>query len=184
MYGYIIRRLWQMIPTLLGVILLVFILFNFVGGDPAYVLAGKISSAEQIENIRRQLGVDQPYYVQLWIFVKQILTADFGASWSTNESVSHILATRLGPSLTVLIPLLILVTLIARRQALETKNAVLAVQNDLLSGVEVFRHERWNAEADIDVASGSNVPRGQLRDAVAAQFLACGHLRHPSVRRG
>jgi peptide/nickel transport system permease protein len=102
-----------MIPTLLGVILLVFILFNWVGGDPAYVLAGKISSAEQIENIRRQLGVDQPFYVQLWIFVKQVLTADFGASWSTNEAVSHIMATRLGPSLTVLIPLLIISTLVA-----------------------------------------------------------------------
>src|SRR6266702_4231111 len=113
LYGYIIRRLWQMIPTLLGVILLVFLLFNWVGGDPAYVLAGKISSAEQIEHIRRQLGVDQPYYVQLCIFVKQVLTADFGASWSTNEPVSHIMATRLGPSLTVLVPLLILSTIIA-----------------------------------------------------------------------
>jgi peptide/nickel transport system permease protein len=102
-----------MIPTVLGVILLVFILFNWVGGDPAYVLAGKISSAEQIENIRRQLGVDQPFYVQLWIFIKQVLTANFGASWSTNETVSHIMATRLGPSLTVLIPLLIIGTLIA-----------------------------------------------------------------------
>jgi peptide/nickel transport system permease protein len=91
----------------------VFILFNWVGGDPAYVLAGKISSAEQIENIRRQLGVDQPFYVQLWIFIKQVLTADFGASWSTNEAVSHIMATRLGPSLTVLIPLLIISTLVA-----------------------------------------------------------------------
>src|SRR5438552_5354636 len=118
MTAYIIRRLWQMIPTLLGVILLVFILFNWVGGDPAYVLSGKISSAEQIENIRRQLGVDQPYYVQLWIFVKQVLTADFGASWSTNEPVSHIMTTRLGPSLTVLIPYLILSTLVAMGLAL------------------------------------------------------------------
>jgi peptide/nickel transport system permease protein len=113
MTAYIIRRLWQMIPTLLGVILLIFFLFNWVGGDPAYVLAGKISNAEQIENIRRQLGVDQPYYVQLWIFIKQVLTADFGASWSTNEKISHILGTRLGPSLTVLVPLLFLETFIA-----------------------------------------------------------------------
>jgi len=113
MYAYIIRRLWQMIPTLLGVVLLVFILFNFVGGDPAYVLAGKISSAEQIENIRRQLGVDQPYYVQLWIFIKQVVTGDFGASWSTNEPVSQIILTRLGPSLMILIPWLIISTLIA-----------------------------------------------------------------------
>jgi peptide/nickel transport system permease protein len=72
------------------------------------VLAGKISNQEQIDNIRRQLGVDQPYWVQLGIFLKQILTGDFGASWSTNERVSHILLTRLGPSLTVLVPLTLL----------------------------------------------------------------------------
>ena len=113
MWAYVVRRLWQMIPTMLGVVLLVFILFNLFGGDPAYVLAGKISNPEQIENIRRQLGVDQPYYVQLGIFLKQIVTANFGASWSTNEQVSHILATRLGPSMTVLVPLLILETVFA-----------------------------------------------------------------------
>lgn len=113
MTAYIIRRLWQMIPTMLGVILLVFLLFNWVGGDPAYVLAGKISNQEQIDNIRRQLGVDQPMWVQLWIFIKQVLTADFGASWSTNERVGNILLTRLGPSLTVLVPLTIIETLIA-----------------------------------------------------------------------
>jgi peptide/nickel transport system permease protein len=113
MTAYIVRRLWQMLPTMLGVVLLVFFLFNWVGGDPANVLAGKISNQEQIDNIRRQLGVDQPYWVQLGIFLKQIVTADFGASWSTNERVSHILLTRLGPSLTVLVPLLILSTLIS-----------------------------------------------------------------------
>ena len=99
---YLARRLWQFVPTLLGVVLVVFFLFNWVGGDPAYLLAGKIANPELIENIRRSLGVDQPYWVQLWIFLKQIATADFGASWSTNERVSQIFATRLGPSLTVL----------------------------------------------------------------------------------
>ncbi|MEP7183491.1 MAG: ABC transporter permease [Betaproteobacteria bacterium] len=118
MTAYIIRRLWQMIPTMLGVILLVFILFNWVGGDPAYVLAGKISNQEQIDNIRRQLGVDQPFWVQLWIFIKQVLTGDFGASWSTNEKVSNILLTRLGPSLTVLVPLTALDALISIALAL------------------------------------------------------------------
>ncbi|RJG11488.1 ABC transporter permease [Massilia cavernae] len=111
MLAFILRRLWQMLPTMAGVILLVFILFNWVGGDPAYLLAGKMSDAEAIANIRRQLGVDQPYHVQLWIFVKQILTFDFGNSWATGEAVSHIMSSRLGPSLTVLIPLTILETL-------------------------------------------------------------------------
>ncbi|HEV7822320.1 MAG TPA: ABC transporter permease, partial [Burkholderiales bacterium] len=118
MPAYIIRRLWQMVPTLLGVVLLVFGLFNFVGGDPAYLLAGKISNPEQIENIRRQLGVDQPYYIQLWIFLKQVATGDFGVSWATNERVSDIFATRLGPSLTVLVPLLVIATLLAMAAAM------------------------------------------------------------------
>src|SRR3990170_1468279 len=107
MLSYVIRRLWQIAPTLLGVVLLVFFLFNWVGGDPAYLLAGKISNPEQIENIRRQLGVDQPIHAQLWIFIKQIATGDFGVSWATNEQVSDIFLTRLGPSLTVLVPLLV-----------------------------------------------------------------------------
>ncbi|MDB5951666.1 MAG: binding--dependent transport system inner rane component family protein [Massilia sp.] len=110
MFAYILRRLWQMLPTMAGVVVLVFVLFNWVGGDPAYILAGKMSNAEAIANIRKQLGVDQPYYVQLGIFVKQIVTFDFGNSWATGEAVSRIIATRLGPSLTVLIPLTILET--------------------------------------------------------------------------
>ncbi|MFZ6720734.1 ABC transporter permease [Undibacterium sp. Ji49W] len=118
MTAYILRRLWQMAPTMLGVILLVFFLFNWVGGDPAYILAGKMSNAEQIANIRTQLGIDQPYYVQLWIFIKQIVTFNFGNSWSTGEAVSSIIGTRLGPSLTVLIPLTIIETLIAIALAL------------------------------------------------------------------
>lgn len=118
MTAYILRRLWQMAPTMLGVILLVFFLFNWVGGDPAYILAGKMSNAEQIANIRTQLGIDQPYYVQLWIFIKQILTFNFGNSWSTGEAVSSIIGSRLGPSLTVLIPLTIIETAIAIALAL------------------------------------------------------------------
>jgi len=51
MLAYVIRRLWQMIPTLAGVVLLIFFLFNAVGGDPALVLAGKITNPEQIANI-------------------------------------------------------------------------------------------------------------------------------------
>jgi len=113
MLAYVVRRLWQTVPTLLGVVLLVFFLFTWVGGDPAYLLAGKISNPEQIENIRRQLGVDQPIYIQLWIFIKQIATGDFGVSWATNEQVSDIFLTRLGPSLTVLVPLLIIDTVLA-----------------------------------------------------------------------
>jgi len=118
MASYILRRLWQMLPTMLGVVLLVFVLFNWVGGDPAYILAGKMSDAASIENIRRQLGVDQPWYVQLGIFMKQIATFDFGHSWATGEAVADIITSRLGPSLTVLVPLTFLETVLGVALAL------------------------------------------------------------------
>ncbi|AXA92117.1 ABC transporter permease [Massilia sp. YMA4] len=118
MLAFVLRRLWQMLPTMLGVVLLVFVLFNWVGGDPAYILAGKMSSLDAIANIRRQLGVDEPYPVQLWIFVKQVITFDFGQSWATGEPVRQVIASRLGPSLTVLVPLTVLETLIGVALAL------------------------------------------------------------------
>ena len=52
MAAYLIRRLWQMIPTLIGVVLLVFFLFKFFGGDPAEILGGLNATPEQIEAIR------------------------------------------------------------------------------------------------------------------------------------
>jgi peptide/nickel transport system permease protein len=113
MTAYVIRRLWQMIPTIFGVILLIFFLFNWIGGDPAQVLAGKISNPDQIANIRKQLGVDEPFWYQLWVFVKQVFTFDFGRSWSTNEEVSRILLTRVGPTLTIMIPVVFIETSLA-----------------------------------------------------------------------
>ena len=152
MGAYILRRIGQMVPTLAGVMLLIFVLFNAVGGDPALVLAGKITNKEQIENIRKQLGVDQPWYVQMGYFGFEVATgftctwrsftekpeppksdpkaelkSDAKASpkvappsgcqavrsWATNEEVPKILATRIGPTLSIMIPVLVLETIIA-----------------------------------------------------------------------
>jgi len=137
MLAYVVRRLWQMFPTLAGVVLLIFFLFNAVGGDPALVLAGKITNKDQIENIRKQLGVDQPYPVQLGYFAFEIATgftctyksytdperlkakaegkpSDCQAvrSWATNEEVPKILVTRIVPTLTIMVPVLVLETIL------------------------------------------------------------------------
>src|SRR5437763_13580902 len=90
MAAYILRRLWQMVPTLAGVVLLVFFLFKLFGGDPAQILAGQVASEEQIDAIRRELGLDRPWHAQLRIFLREILTFDVGKSWSTCEKVSSI----------------------------------------------------------------------------------------------
>jgi len=102
-----------MIPTLFGVILLIFFLFKFFGGDPAEILGGLLATPEQIQAIRQQLGLNDPWYVQLGIFIKQIFTFDWGKSWATGESISSIFATRLPNTLTVMIPILVLETVLA-----------------------------------------------------------------------
>ncbi|NDU85306.1 MAG: ABC transporter permease [Ferrovum sp.] len=116
--GFFVRRLGQAILTLLGVILLVFVLFNWVGGDPATILAGKMASAQDIANVRHQLGTDRPLWEQGLIFLRQVLTGNYGNSWATQEPVADIFRSRLGPSLTLLIPMLLLETGVAVTVAL------------------------------------------------------------------
>ena len=112
--AYLIRRLWQMIPTLVGVILLVFFLFKFFGGDPG----------RNPRRPERHAGADRrdPPAArartsrcgrQLCIFLKQIVTFDWGKSWATNEAVANLFATRLPATLTVMMPILVLDTLLA-----------------------------------------------------------------------
>jgi peptide/nickel transport system permease protein len=113
MPSYLIRRLWQMIPTLLGVVLFVFFLFKRFGADPAQTLASLNATPRQIAEIRAQLGLDDPWWVQLGIFLKGIVTFDWGRSWATSETVANLFATRLPATLTVTIPILILDTVLA-----------------------------------------------------------------------
>jgi len=112
MARFLIRRLWQMIPTLAGVMVLIFVLFNWVGGDPAEQLAGLIADPVRVQEIRASLGVDQPWWTQLGLFARQVLTFDFGRSWATNEEVRSIFLTRLGPTLTIMLPVLVLETVL------------------------------------------------------------------------
>lgn len=127
MMAYLLRRLWQMVPTLAGVVLGVFFLFKGFGGDPAEILAGLNASPEQVEQIREQLGLNRPVWEQLAIFVGQILHFDWGKSWATNEPVAQLFATRLPATLTVMTPILVLDALLAIPFAL----AVAAVRGSL-----------------------------------------------------
>ncbi len=113
MLAYLVRRLWQMIPTLLGVVLLVFFLFKYFGGDPAEIIGGLNATPEQVQQIRQQLGLDESVWVQLGIFLKSIVTFDWGRSWATSESVANLFKTRLPATLTVMLPILIIDALLA-----------------------------------------------------------------------
>jgi peptide/nickel transport system permease protein len=94
-------------------VLLVFFLFKYFGGDPAEILGGLNATPEQIDAIRQTLGLNESVWTQLGIYLKSIVTFDWGKSWATNESVANLFATRLPATLTVMIPILVLDVLLA-----------------------------------------------------------------------
>lgn len=95
MFVYIIRRLLQMVPVLLGVILVVFLIMQMVPGDPAVLLAGEGASAETIAKIRTQLGLDRPVMVQYFHYVMDVATGDLGTSLRSNLPVFDEIMARL-----------------------------------------------------------------------------------------
>lgn len=94
MIRYIGKRLLQMIPILFAVAVLIFTLMYFVPGDPVQIMLGDTATDEQIAETRHQLGLDQPYIVQLGNYLLGLLHLDLGNSYTTGASVSEELASR------------------------------------------------------------------------------------------
>lgn len=93
-----------MIPILFGVTLVSFVLFNVAGGDPAAQAAGRYATPEQIAVLRTQMGLDKPLVLQYIDLVKQVFTFDFGRSWSSKQQISYLIASGVGPSLSITLP--------------------------------------------------------------------------------
>jgi len=113
MFVYLLRRLLYTIPILLGVSLIVFVLFHMVGGDPTYQMLGKHANPEQVQTLRHELGLDQPLTTQFFFYLKQVVTFDYGRSYSTKQPISDMILNGIGPSLTLAIPAFFLTTVFA-----------------------------------------------------------------------
>ncbi len=113
MLPYIFRKLLSTIPTLFGVALIVFILFNMVGGDPTYQMLGRHANAKQVEELRHEYGFDQPKYIQFGQYLKQIITFDYGRSYATKQPINQMIKDGIGPSLSLMIPSFFITTLLA-----------------------------------------------------------------------
>ena len=77
---FIINKIIRIIPILIGVTAIIFVLFKLIPGDQAVLLAGPESTQDEIENIRNELGLNKPYYIQLLNFYKNLIKGDFGYS--------------------------------------------------------------------------------------------------------
>ena len=113
MFNYLVRRILNTIPIILGIALLTFALFNLVGGDPTYQMLGKHATPQQIAELRAELGFDQPKVVQFFEYLKQIATFDYGRSYATKQKISTMVMNGIGPSLSLAIPGFIGTTTIA-----------------------------------------------------------------------
>ncbi|MFB5267749.1 ABC transporter permease [Paenibacillus enshidis] len=110
---YTIRRLIQMIPALLGIVIITFIISRVLPGDPAVMLAGEQATPETIENIRKSMGLDQPLYIQFFHYTGGLLQGNLGEAYHTGQSVASDFATRFPATIELALASLIVAILVA-----------------------------------------------------------------------
>jgi peptide/nickel transport system permease protein len=86
---FVLRRLAQLVPVMIGLSLLLFAWVRALPGDPARALLGERATPEGIAQVNDRYGFDQPLFVQYFAYVKALLTGDFGSSIRTGQSVVH-----------------------------------------------------------------------------------------------
>jgi peptide/nickel transport system permease protein len=87
-FAYSVRRIFSLIPVLLGLSLIVFFMIRAIPGDPAQVILGQLATKEAIADLTRELGLDQPWYVQYFTYLGGLLTGDLGESLRTKSAIS------------------------------------------------------------------------------------------------
>ncbi len=99
--GYVVRRLLQAVPVILAIVALNFLLLHLAPGDAAQVLAGEAGSAspEYMAQLRERFGLDQPIWISLLVYMKNVLSLDLGFSFRHNMPVLDLILQRLGPTI-------------------------------------------------------------------------------------
>jgi peptide/nickel transport system permease protein len=105
---YIGRRILTMIPTLFGVSVLVFVIYNVIGDDPVYLYLGKNATQGDIDALRMAMGLDKPLWMQYLIGMKELLTLNLGFSMSSQEKIADMFIEGIGPSVAITLPAMVL----------------------------------------------------------------------------
>jgi len=113
MTQYIIRRLLQMIPITLGILTLIFSLIHLIPGDPAVQIAGEGARPQDVQQIRKALGLDEPLWKQYITYLNNIAHGDLGRSFRTNESVAKEIAARYPATIQLALGAMIIALLVA-----------------------------------------------------------------------
>ncbi|MDO9438351.1 ABC transporter permease [Hydrogenophaga sp.] len=93
MFAFILRRLAQAVVVMVSVALIAFMLFQYVG-DPVVFLLGQDATPDQIRELRADLGLDKPFFIQFWHFLANAVQGEFGLSLRQGAKVSRLIAER------------------------------------------------------------------------------------------
>ena len=113
MLRYFIRRVLLAVPVLLGVATLVFSLIHLVPGDPAQAMMGDGASPQDIAELRKSLGLDQPLLTQYATFLRNAVTGDLGKSFRTGQPVTTMIAERVPATAELAIAAMIIAVFLA-----------------------------------------------------------------------
>ena len=155
MLKYILKRILLLIPVLIGATLIVFFVMDMTPGDPAVAKLGVDATAEQIEELREEMGLNDPFLVRYGRFVLNLVQGDLGTSYKTGLDVMQQIMQRIPYTLGIILPMLTLgmnsTALVTRM----TRSAMLDVMNQdyvdtarakgVSERIVVFRHMLRNA---------------------------------------
>ncbi|WP_044749379.1 nickel ABC transporter permease [Bacillus alveayuensis] len=170
MVGLIIRRFFQLLLLLVGISFLVFTSMYIAPGDPAAIIAGPTATESDIEAIREDLGLDDPFLVQYGRYISGVLQGDLGYSFQTKQSVWEAIAVRFPNTLNLAIASMIVAVLIG-------------VTAGIISAIK--QNSWFDFSSTVFALAGISIPNFWLGTililifAVNLQILPVGGLDHP-----
>ena len=99
MYKFILKRLFMLIPIIIGVTFLVYFILSFSPGDPVAIILGVEATEEAIKEVREQLGLDKPVIVQYLMYMSKLVRGDMGQSYAKSRDVAKEIITAFPPTI-------------------------------------------------------------------------------------
>jgi peptide/nickel transport system permease protein len=130
---YIVRRLIQAIPLILGIVVVNFCLIHLAPGDPITTLVGEFQvSPEYVASVKKEYGLDKPLPLQLLVYVLNVLKGDFGYSFSLKQSVLSVILDRVPATVLLMVMAIVYSTILgvifgvvsSKKQYSKTDNVV------------------------------------------------------------
>jgi len=138
MKWYIIKRLLQIIPVILGVTIIAFALIHLAPGDPARTMLGQHATETEISEIREKYGLDKPLYVQYFVWLGDVLHGDLGRSILTHEQVATEIAARFPNTIELAIAAMIFAIIIGGLAGIISATKQYSITDYTVMGVALF----------------------------------------------